>query len=120
VEHSVPSAYTSLVAFEVDEKKRDEMGSHYDDEKKSGDSGPEKRKQFKLKNNKKAVAAIAVGGTLAVVAAGIMSFGDVTATMDNVPILGDSDLGGLDVDCCELDGDCDCCDDCDCGDCSIM
>eukprot|EP00487_Bulimina_marginata_P003675 TRINITY_DN18859_c0_g1_i1.p1 TRINITY_DN18859_c0_g1~~TRINITY_DN18859_c0_g1_i1.p1 ORF type:complete len:112 (+),score=19.71 TRINITY_DN18859_c0_g1_i1:17-352(+) len=67
----------------------------------------------------KLVAALAIGGTAAVVAVGVMSFGDVQATLDNIPILGGGGDIDLDIDACCDDCNCDCDLDCDC-DCDCL
>eukprot|EP00486_Rosalina_sp_Unknown_P002218 CAMPEP_0201575932 /NCGR_PEP_ID=MMETSP0190_2-20130828/21376_1 /ASSEMBLY_ACC=CAM_ASM_000263 /TAXON_ID=37353 /ORGANISM="Rosalina sp." /LENGTH=670 /DNA_ID=CAMNT_0048006147 /DNA_START=227 /DNA_END=2239 /DNA_ORIENTATION=+ len=115
VHSNMPSMFTDVVMFETtqllfeeEEKKLDQLINDNDDP----DANTRHRRDrlmAKVKNNKKTVAALAVGGTAAIVAVGVMSFGDVQATMDNIPILGGG--GDLDID---IDG---CCDDCNCGDC---
>ena len=142
VNNGVPSHYTNMVAFETTKKKlereQESMNKSIDnnDESKSNNNNNnDNNKNFKnskitksklkekLKNNKKTVAALAIVGTAAIIGVGVMSFGNVQATMDNIPILGgggdvDADVG--DVECCDECGcdDCDC--DCECDDCIIL
>eukprot|EP00485_Elphidium_margaritaceum_P000756 CAMPEP_0202688042 /NCGR_PEP_ID=MMETSP1385-20130828/3579_1 /ASSEMBLY_ACC=CAM_ASM_000861 /TAXON_ID=933848 /ORGANISM="Elphidium margaritaceum" /LENGTH=718 /DNA_ID=CAMNT_0049342919 /DNA_START=32 /DNA_END=2188 /DNA_ORIENTATION=- len=129
---NMPSMYTDVVMYETtqllldqEEKKlNDLINEQNDDDELNNNRHRRSKLMAKMKNNKKTVAALAVGGTFAVVAVGAMTFGDVQATMDNIPILG----GGNDIDpdfeCCgDCDdgcGDCDDCGDADCGDCSVM
>jgi len=129
VNSNMPSMYTSTVMFETTETQlREEeqrmaqlAGQDGDDEKDDVQSrNRRKRVMAKMKNNKKTVAALAIGGTAAVVAVGVMSFGDVQATLDNVPILGGGGDIEMDIDaCCEDCDACDCDADCDC-DCIVM
>lgn len=126
VEANMPSNYTTTLLIETTEQKlQEEMARHGlgpEDEMEGSQEAKLKRKRAlaKMKNNKKTVALLATTGTLAVVSVGVMAFGDVQATLDNIPILGGGD--GVDVEieaCCD---DCDACDaDCDCDcDCIVM
>jgi len=129
VNSNMPSMYTSTVMFETTEAQLREAeekemaqlaGQNDDDDSKQQDNIRRKRALDKMRNNKKTVASLAIGGTAAVVAVSVMSFGDVQATLDNIPILGgDGDIE-MDIDaCCEDCDACDCDADCDC-DCIIM
>merc|ERR1712130_128736 len=140
VQSNMPSMFTSTVMFETtqslfqeEEKKLDDLindqyangddpDNHDHDNADLNNRHRRQKVMAKMKNNKKTVAALAIGGTAAVVAAGVMSFGDVQATLDNVPILGGGGDIDLDMDaCCDDCGDCDCDMDCDCDcDCIIM
>jgi len=119
-EHSIPSQYTSLVAFETTREKLEkqnllDIDEDIDDvEEKDGGGGGssskkgkgkkekgkmkgsklKNKKWSKLKNKKGTVAALAIGGTAAVVAVSMAGFGDMQATMDNVGVFdgGDFDL----------------------------
>lgn len=126
---NMPSAYTSTVMFETTQALLDEEEKKINDMMNGNDINDANAVKFrkqkmmaKIKNNKKTVAALAIGGTAAVVAVSFMSFGDVNATMDNIPILGGGGDLDLDVDGCCGDGECcgdaDC--DCDCGDCECI
>jgi len=129
VQSNMPSMYTSTVMFETtqalfaeEEKKLDDLIADADLPDDGSGGGSRHRRQrmvAKMKNNKKTVAALAIGGTAAVVAVGVMSFGDVQATLDNIPILGGGGEIDLDFDACCDDCDCDCDADCDC-DCIVM
>merc|ERR1712141_552700 len=81
-----------------------------DDKEQNSDEDEENRvREVKVKErNHRRDRALAIGGTAAVVAVGVMSFGDVQATLDNIPILGGGGDIEMDIDaCCE---DCDACD----------
>jgi len=134
VHSNMPSMFTDVVMFETtqslfeeEEKKlNDLINERKDDDPDLANNEHRRNKMLaKMKNNKKTVAALAVGGTCAVVAVSVMSFGDVQSTLDNIPILGGGGDLDLDVNCCE-GGGCGCddagCDDCGdcCGDCTIM
>ena len=93
VEHSLPSQYTSLVSyeanandFEAEQKKWDE-----EDVKVSDNASAKSKKASVLRNNKKTVGALAVAGTLAIVAVSIASFGDIAATNAGLPAFGNPD-----------------------------
>jgi len=125
VNANMPSMYTNTVVFETTQSLLDDMVNENDqkfDDLANGNHIQRKRLLDKMKNNKKTVAALAIGGTAAVVAVGVMSFGNVQATLDNIPILGGG--GDVDVDldaCCDDCGDCDCDLDCECDcDCIVM
>jgi len=124
VNANMPSMYTSTVMYETTQSLFDEEEKKFDDLINNDDLNKNQRKKLltKMKNNKKTVAALAIGGTAAVVAVGVMSFGDVQSTMENIPILGGGGDIDLDLDaCCDDCGDCDCDMDCDCDcDCIIM
>merc|ERR1711972_592580 len=120
--------YTSTVMFETtetqlreaEEERLAQLAGHDDDDSKQQANIRRKRVLDKMRNNKKTVASLAIGGTAAVVAVGVMSFGDVQATLDNVPILGGGGDIEMDIDaCCEDCDACDCDADCDC-DCIVM
>jgi len=124
IEHSMPSQYTSLIAFETrqeDLKKRgllDENNTTDD-----GDSIVKSKAWATLRNNKGTVAALALGGTAITVATTAATFGDVQATFDNIPVLDSGFNGDFHNDCCG--GNCDSCGchGCECGgdaNCSIM
>jgi hypothetical protein len=105
---SMPSAYTTMMAYEPVRSSRP------DDEHK--DEGDKKKSKLPLYRDKKALAALGVGGGV-MLGAALFAFGDIGATADNVGMLGDvADAGG----CCDGDGCCgddgECCD-CECGDC---
>eukprot|EP01084_Bolivina_argentea_P250608 419975_1 len=132
---NMPSMFTSTVMFETtqslfeqEEKKLDDLIN--EDQQQQDQLDPDlniqnrhRRQKImaKIKNNKKTVAALAIGGTAAIVAVGVMSFGDVQATLDNIPILGGGGDIDLDIDACCDDCNCDCDMDgaCSC-DCLIM
>merc|ERR1712129_280024 len=89
VNANMPSMGTSTVMFETTQSLFDEEEKKFDDLINDNHNVNRRKKLLtKMKNNKKTVAALAIGGTAAVVAVGVMSFGDVQATMDNIPILG--------------------------------
>ena len=142
INENVPSMYTSTLMYETttilwEEEEKKIMDVVHDNNNIDDNNKYQIEKvSAKILNNKKTIAALAIAGTVAVVAVGVSvgvrSFGDVEATMGNIPILfilggGGGGLyiyiegDGIDIegDCCEDDcGDCDC--DCDCGDCLIM
>eukprot|EP01084_Bolivina_argentea_P183569 316736_1 len=131
VHSNMPSMFTSTVMFETthslfeeEEKKLDDLINDDNNNNNSGNNDNRHRRQkmmAKIKNNKKTVAALAIGGTAAVVAVGVMSFGDVQATLDNIPILGGGGDFDMEMDACCDDCNCDCDMDCDCDcDCTIM
>jgi len=75
-----------------------------------------KQLQKKWYRNPKTLAALAVGNAV-LIGAAAFSFGDVAASIGNLPVigaLGDGFDGLIDGSCC---GDCACDCDCDCGDC---
>jgi hypothetical protein len=159
---SMPSAYTTMVAYETTEEKRREMkterqnslqgqpgqlGSSPDQNEDapllggvpsseegksansndgksigiSGDSQAKKQMMSKKKwyRNPKVLGAIAVGNAV-LIGAAAFSFGDLAASLSNVPVigaLGDGIGGIIGGDCCGACGDCECDCDCDCGDC---
>jgi len=145
VQHSIPSQYTSLIAFETrqeDLQRRGLLGSEEEEEDGNDGNRPSSKVKSKhwaiLRNNKATVGALALGGTAIAIAATAASFGDVQATVDNVPILDlglDLNLGneccqGCETDCkdcgghgcggdCHACGECNGCEGCE-GECSIM
>jgi hypothetical protein len=87
-----------------------------------GDGMSQAKKQMMSKKkwyrNPKVLGAIAVGNAV-LIGAAAFSFGDLAASLSNVPVIGalGDGLGGIvGGDCCGgCECDCDC--DCDCGDC---
>lgn len=110
-DHSIPTAYTSLVMYETAKKSGD--NSKIDDAKSDDDDivPPKKTAKGKvpLYKDPKKLALLGVGVGV-VVGAVAFSFGDVAGTVGNAGALGD--LGSIDADCCGCDG-------CDCGDCML-
>jgi len=111
-EESMPSAYTMMVAYETTEEAKAQAS--VDDPLLGA------KKQPQWWKNKKVVAGLVVGNAV-LIGAAAFSFGDLGASIANVPIIGalaDGGLGNL-VDCCGACGSCDCggCDCSGCGDC---
>jgi len=102
-EESMPSAYTTMVAYETTEKKLEE--------EKDKDKKDVKRGGMSTKT----IAALAIGG-VAVLGVAAFVFGDIGASMSNLPIGGDlgvgmlfdalSGCGGCIGDCCSSIGSC--------------
>jgi hypothetical protein len=112
VNESMPSPFTTMVAYETKQKE--------------GESKEQEKK--KQKGNSKAIAAAAVGGVLILSAAAVMSFGDLAGTAagfgnligDAASCCGSCDICGL-FECCGGCGGCDICSifsSCDCGGCA--
>lgn len=127
---SMPSAYTAMVAFQTDDERKKQLDSMRNTSRtfrssgqsaaaagssaaKSDEPGAPSKKKKWYRDPKK-LAALAVGHAV-VIGAAAYSFGDVGASLSNLPVIGaigDAFSG----DCCG----CDCgdgCGDCDCGDC---
>ena len=109
VDNSMPSNYTSVIAFETtrndlqrqgldieynnrsnDNEYKDNNNNNNDnDNDKNNDNQIKKEKTWKQKlNNKKTIGALAVGGTALIIGAALFSQGDVGATLDNLPLIG--------------------------------
>jgi len=129
VSHSIPSQYTSFIAFETRQEDLEKKGLDNKSDENKEDTIVKSKKWAMLRNNKATIGAIAIAGTAIAVATTVATFGDVQSTFDNVPVL----TGGFDFEfhdgCCGAGGcdECCCdphCDDCNCdcpaGDCSIM
>jgi hypothetical protein len=97
-ENNVPSAYTTMVAYETTKDKKDkEEGENGEEDSKHNSIMDEKEnlidrpvipKKKKTKGmNAKKIGAIAVGGAV-LVGAAAFSFGDLAGTMDNLPMDG--------------------------------
>jgi len=128
-QESMPSAYTMMVAFETTEEKKNSLLQDSKDDgdepliKKGGDEKMSSQERAKLMaqakqkwyKNPKTIAALAVGNAV-LIGAAVFSFGDIAASVGNLPVigsLGDGIFGALDGSCCDACGNCDC----DCGDC---
>ena len=131
-DEGMPSAYTTMVAYEttktkkkeMEKKKGDELGG-MEDEGKTDEGIEEKTNgekksllaksgiQPKWYKNPKTITALSIGGSAMVIGAAAFSFGDVAGTLGNIPGLGDV-LGSFDAGCCDVCGECG---DCDCGEC---
>ncbi|ETO32114.1 hypothetical protein RFI_05003 [Reticulomyxa filosa] len=104
VTHSIPSQYTSLIAFETRQEDLERRGLLSDqdqdqekEEEEKTDTIVKSKKWAIVLNNKATVGALAIGGTAIAIAATAATFGDVQATFDNIPVL---DGGfGLDLLC---------------------
>jgi len=99
VEESMPSAYTSMVAYEVSDKRRKEIEEEQAnrDKKQTDKKQEQKTKDPKPKNrgvSGKTIAAIAVGGVI-VLGVAAFAFGDLAATVGNLGIPGDLGLSHL-------------------------
>jgi hypothetical protein len=97
-ENNVPSAYTTMVAYETtkDKKSKDEGGEGEEDSKHESVSQDEKSdllerpvvpKKKKKPMSAKKIGALAVGGAV-LVGAAAFSFGDLAGTLDNLPMDG--------------------------------
>jgi len=107
---SMPSAYTTMVAYETSEEEKQRAD---DDDPLFGKN--KKKKQWW--KNKKVIAGLAVGNAV-LIGAAAFSFGNLAASAANTPLIGllGGGIGGL-TDCCALCGSCGC-DGCDCSPCA--
>ena len=133
INSNMPSIFTDFVVFETTQSALDKQQSQITERNGHlyGDSRYRKGKIMAgIRNNPRAVSALAVGGTAAIIAVTAISFGNIDATLEQVSIFGnvgfdgEAPNGGPIDNCDDCDCDCDCDDgiDCDCDipDCIVM
>lgn len=102
-QQSIPSAYTTMVAYETTDEKN---------QKDDSIAAQKMMKNVRWYRNPKVIGAL-VAGNAVIVGAALFSFGDLSASLGNLP------LGSLFGQILGADGCCDVCGDCgcDCGAC---
>ncbi|ETO24316.1 hypothetical protein RFI_12842 [Reticulomyxa filosa] len=89
VEHSLPTPFTSLIAFEARQEDLEKKGLLVDENQTNDgfDSIVKSKTWATVRNNKGTVSALAIGGTAIALAATAATFGDIQATFENIPVL---------------------------------
>ena len=124
IDANMVSMYTDIVMFETSKLMWEDAERKVNDSLESDnpyDTELRRKKEklmTKMKNNKKTVAALAIGGTAAVVTVGFGSFGDIESGLIGTPVFGLYGNGWAnggpieDCDCYDCECECDCNPDC--------